>query len=93
MSDGLLTPSQAESLLQRVSSDDAFRARFELAPAEALQELGFPLELINQLPAACLKPKPLPPKTALSDLMQKQREVAVNATMAMNVPWVKLGSS
>lgn len=93
MSDGLLSSSQAESLLKRISSDDAFRTLFETQPAQALQDLGIPVELIKRLPAACLAPKPLPAKTALNDLMQRQLEVTVNATMAMNVPWVKLGSS
>lgn len=93
MSDSLLTPKQAESLLMRVSSDDVFRALFESAPAKALLALGIPAETIVNLPASCLVPRTLASKSTLDELMQKYHDVTVNAAMSMSVPWVKMGSS
>lgn len=54
MSDATLTTQQTIKLLLELSSNDAFRSRFEEKPAAALVELGIPHETVVNLNAACL---------------------------------------
>lgn len=63
MADTTLTKEHGLALLTKLAQDDAFRAHFEAKPAEALLNLGVPAETICRLPARCLCPRKVAPKT------------------------------
>jgi putative modified peptide len=60
------TQNQVDSLLQKLGSDDEFRALFQKNPAAALQQLPDPPKLPTELqPEGCLFPKSLASKEAI----------------------------
>jgi putative modified peptide len=81
-----LTRVQAETLLEKLSNDDTFRALFEMAPAKALNLVGLTPETIINLPANCLVPVKLATKDTYIALLKQQREVTINAAMGMIAP-------
>ena len=52
--DEKLSREHSLALLQKLATDDAYRARYEEKPAAALAELGVPHETIVNLKASCL---------------------------------------
>lgn len=69
----------ATSLLDKLSSDDAFRAQFQKDPAAALTALGMPTAL-----AECCKGK----KLASKDVLAKSRNdltALLTSKLALNV--------
>ncbi len=79
MSDDL-TPQQAQLLLEKLSTDDAFRATLSVDPAAALKSVGLPTTL-----AACMQTsQTLPSKqTAQKALSAQSKQTA--SLMSMNV--------
>lgn len=86
MSDAKLTKEMGFSLLSRLADDDAFRARFEAAPARALVEIGVPAELVVNLKAACIERRTLASKETFEELLKQNADKSVHDAMRMIVP-------
>lgn len=88
MTDTNLTQHQGRALLEKLASDDSFRAQFESAPARALHTLGLDAETIVHLPPACLCGKKLAPKGHYADLLARCANEAVSSAMQMIIPLI-----
>ena len=86
MADTNLTQDQARALLEKLAKDDSFRALFEIAPAKALFLHGVDAVTIVHLPAKCLCPSELGPKSHYGDLLKSNAEDAISRVMAMTPP-------
>lgn len=86
MSDAVLTNEQANLLLNELSKNDGFRARFEAKPAAALVELGIPHEVVVNLKAACLAPLKLADKDAFRAALKEFGSDGAKACLSMVTP-------
>ncbi|MBE5316453.1 MAG: NHLP-related RiPP peptide [Xanthomonadales bacterium] len=77
------------SLLKRLASDDAFRARFEKNPQAALEEVGVPQGVIAELKSACLAPRALADKGVFEALAGDVATAQYREAMSMFVPTIK----
>lgn len=77
------------SLLKRLASDDAFRARFEKNPQAALEEVGVPQGVIGELKSACLAPRALADKGVFEALVASAAGDPFTAAMGMVVPTIQ----
>ncbi len=89
MADSKLSREHSLALLQKLATDDAYRARYEEKPAAALAELGVPLETIVNLKATCLTSVVLADKGALSKAHTELANAAANECLLMTPPMVK----
>jgi putative modified peptide len=90
MSDSSLTNEQAKKLLHELSSNNAFRARFEEKPAAALVELGIPHETVIQLPAACLAPLRLKPTEEFAKAHADFKNADASTCLSMVPPQLRV---
>ncbi len=85
-----LTQAQQLDLVQRLATDDAFRAAFEQDNAQALISIGIdPSEVDDHLDAsqsAC----ELADKATFAAVLQDMQNGQFTAAMAMNVPKIKM---
>lgn len=86
MSDATLTTAQVASLLFELSTNDAFRARFQEKPAAALVELGIPHETVINLKASCLLPQRLAGKTAFKQAHDQLTQAEIAGVRGMIIP-------
>lgn len=77
------------SLLKRLASDEAFRARFEKNPQAALEEVGVPQGVIGELKSACLAPRALADKGVFEALVASAAGDPFTAAMGMVVPTIQ----
>ncbi|SFN29001.1 NHLP-related RiPP peptide [Dokdonella immobilis] len=54
------------NLLKKLSTDDAYRARFEASPSDALKEIGVPDGAVSSLDAQALLPGKLATKDEIA---------------------------
>lgn len=85
-----LTQAQQLDLVQRLATDDAFRAAFEQDNAQALISIGIdPSEVDDHLDAsqsACA----LADKATFLAVLQEMQNGQFTAAMAMNVPEIRI---
>ncbi|MGB0133608.1 NHLP-related RiPP peptide [Dokdonella sp.] len=90
MSDARLPKAQELSLMQKLSSDDAYRSRFEKSPTDALKEIGVSDADIAALDPANLKPGTLADKDKIA-AAHKQLDVdAMGGHACMIFPLMRL---
>ena len=89
MSDSQLSKEHELGLLQKLSTDDAFRSRFEQNPAGALKEIGVPDAEIAALPAENLKPGLLADKAAIATAHQQLAEAKSSNHICMVAPFMR----
>ena len=87
---GRLTKEQGIKLLTRLVSDEAFRQRFESAPANALLEIGVTQETIETLASRCFLPRQLASNEVLQETLNELRNGETSASLSMVVPHVRL---
>jgi putative modified peptide len=90
MQNGKLTRDEAMALLQKLSSDDGFRATFEKDPAAALKQVGIGNGDVAALPPTALAPQPLPPKEQFQQALDEIREGGVSDHICLIFPLLKL---
>jgi len=90
MADSSLSREHSLALLQKLSTDDGFRSRFEQKPAAALAELGVPHETIVNLKASCLSSTTLADKSHFVDAHKELANAAAECCVGMVVPNVKI---
>jgi putative modified peptide len=90
MQNGKLTRDESITLLQKLSSDDAFRTTFEKDPAAALQQIGIGNGDVAALPPTALAPQPLPPKEQFQQALDEIREGGVSDHVCLIIPLLKL---
>jgi putative modified peptide len=86
MADSKLSREHSLALLQKLATDDDYRARYEEKPAAALAELGVPHETIINLKASCLMAQPLADKAHFSDSYQELTNAAADCCVGMITP-------
>jgi len=77
-----LSEKTADALLDKLSSDDAFRARFQANPKEATRSLGTDDPAVDSLPEGEMKA--LADKEVLSKSRQEFRKVLVESQSPFN---------
>ncbi len=77
-------------LLEKLSSDDDFRARFEKSPTAALSELGVSGAAIASLDPASLKPGKLADKAAIAAAHKQLASANTTAHASMIVPFMRI---
>jgi len=88
---GTRLPKEHElNLLKKLSSDDAYRARFENSPADALKEIGVPDSTVSSLDPASLKPGQLADKSAIADAHSKLDQQSLLGHACMVFPMLRL---
>lgn len=88
MADSSLSREHSLALLQKLSTDDGFRSRFEEKPAAALAELGVPHDTIVNLKASCLASNKLADKQTLASAHQDLLEREINCCAQMHPPFI-----
>jgi putative modified peptide len=86
MTDSVLSKEQVSALLNKLGSDDAFRALFESKPAAALQQLGVSAETIRHLSAKCHGPCKLAEKNRFQDASKSIDDKSFLDYTTMEVP-------
>lgn len=88
-----LTPQQAVAFLRKLSSDDAYRRRFEQSPVDALQEVGVPAAVAKGIPPEAMNPAKLADAQTLNKLADALSEESAGKSrcMCMVIPGVALG--
>ena len=90
MSNTRLQKEHELNLLKRLSTDDAYRARFEQNPADALGELGVPAEQVAALDPASLKPGKLADKTQIAAAHSRLSDDNLKGTVCMVLPFLRV---
>jgi putative modified peptide len=90
MADSKLSREHSLALLQKLATDDAYRARYEEKPAAALAELGVPHETIINLKASCLASTTLADKGHFQTAHGQLTAAAADQCVGMIIPSVKL---
>lgn len=95
MADTSLSREHSLALLQKLATDDGYRARFEQKPAAALAELGVPHDTIVNLKASCLASNQLADKSQFAEAHSELANATAEGCVGMFVPSVKMdfGSS
>jgi putative modified peptide len=90
MADSKLSREHSLALLQKLATDDAYRARYEEKPAAALAELGVPHETIVNLKASCLTVSTLAEKDHFQSAHTQLLNASANTCLQMIVPSAKI---
>lgn len=93
MTDSALSKEQALDLLQKLSTDDNFRASYEKSPAAALGAAGISSKLLEALPAASLASGKLLPKEAFAKSLAQVKNDAADVFLCLRPPSVQLRSN
>lgn len=89
MSSVRLPKAQELDVLNRLSTDDGYRARFEQDPVSALKEAGVDAATIATLDPASLKPGKLADKAAIADAHQKLGGAGIAKHACMIIPFLR----
>lgn len=76
--------------MKRLSSDDAYRSRFEKSPTDALKEIGVSDSDIAALDPANLKPGPLADKDKIAAAHKQLDAEALGGHACMIFPLMRL---
>jgi len=90
MSDTRLPKDQELALLRKLSSDDAYRSRFEKSPADALKEIGVSDSDIAALDSANLQPGTLAAKDKIAAAHQQLDAEVFSDHACMIFPLMRL---
>ena len=90
MADSRLSREHSLALLQKLATDDAYRARYQEKPAAALAELGVPLEIIVNLKASCLASVTLSEKSHFVSAHRDLSSATAESCLQMASPNSKL---
>lgn len=90
MSENRLPKAQELDLMKRLSSDDAYRARFEKSPTDALREIGVSDSDIAALDPANLKPGTLADKDKIATAHKQLDAEALGGHACMVFPFMRL---
>jgi putative modified peptide len=90
MTDTTLSRAQALALLQRLATDDDFRARFEDKPAKALTEIGVQPADVVDLAGRCLHLRTLAPKEDFAQAVQQANDDELARVAAFHIPELRL---
>ncbi len=90
MSDQRLPKENELQLLQRLSTDDDYRDRFEKDPAGALKEIGVTDASIAALDPANLKPGKLADKPTLAAAHKALSDTSVSDHVCLIVPFMRI---
>ena len=89
MSSVRLPKAQELDVLNRLSSDDGYRARFEKDPAAALKEAGVDDATIKQLDPDMLQPGTLADKATLAAAHAKLRDANTTDQSCLIIPMLR----
>jgi putative modified peptide len=89
MSETRLPKAQELTLMQKLSSDDAYRSRFEKSPTDALKEIGVSDSDIAALDPANLKPGPLADKKTIAAAHKQLDADALGGHTCMIMPLMR----
>lgn len=90
MSETRLPKAQELNLMKRLSTDDAYRARFEKSPIDALKEIGVSDSDIAGLDPASLKPGTLADKDKIAAAHARLDAAALGGHACMVFPFLRL---
>ena len=90
MSDKRLPKEHELQVLNKLSTDDAFRAHFESDPSGALKAAGVPESAISSLDAANLKPGKLADKSVIAATYDKVNDDNLGLHVCMIFPLMRL---
>jgi putative modified peptide len=86
----VLSKAEAIALLERLSTDDAFRARYAARPAEILLEVGVSAETVAGLDD-CLRPAhALAEKSVFGIALEQLRRDTVEMAVCLHPPTIRL---
>lgn len=86
-----LTQAQQLDLVQRLSTDDAFRSLFQQDNAQALISIGIDPSDVDDHLDACQSECELADKATFAAVLQDMQNGDFSAAMAMQTPQVKMG--
>ena len=92
MANPTVSKQQMLKLLDKLSSDDGFRSRFEKDPKSALVEAGIPAAQVATFPADHLAPGALRNKSVYAAEHQRVANDIAEECMCMVVPNLKMGA-
>jgi putative modified peptide len=90
MSGTRLPKAQELNLMSRLSTDDAYRSRFEKSPTDALKEIGVSDSDIAALDPANLKPGSLADKDQIAAAHKQLDADALGGHACMVFPFLRL---
>lgn len=90
MSGSRLPKEQELQLMKKLSSDDAYRARYEKSPTDALKEIGVSDAQISALDPAALQPGKLADKADIAAAHGKLAEVNISEHVCLVFPMLRL---
>ncbi len=90
MSKARLPKEHELNLLKKLSTDDAYRARFEKSPTDALKEIGVPDAAISALPADNLKSGKLADKSAIAGAHAQLSDANTSEHVCLVVPFMRI---
>ena len=90
MSNTRLPKAQELSLMQKLSTDDAYRSRFEKSPTDALKEIGVSDSDIAALDPASLKPGTLADKDKIAGAHKQLEASNLGDHACMVFPFLRL---
>lgn len=90
MSNARLPKEHELKLLKKLSTDDAYRARYEKSPADALKEIGVSDDQLSTLDPAGLKPGKLADKTDIAAAHNKLAEASISEHVCLVFPLLRL---
>ena len=91
MANPTISKQQMLHLLDKLSSDDGFRSRFEQHPKSALAEAGISAAQIANFPAVQLAPNTLADKHVFAAERQRVAHDLADECMCMIIPQPHLG--
>lgn len=91
MSGSRLPKDQELKLMEKLSTDDEFRAHFEKSPSDALSELGVSQDDVESLDPASLKPGKLADKASIAAAHKQLASANTAEHASMIVPFMRVG--
>lgn len=89
MSSARLPKAQELDVLNRLSTDDGYRSRFENDPASALKEAGVDEATIKQLDPASLQSGKLADKGSIAATLTKLRDANTSDHSCLIIPFLR----
>ena len=93
MTETTIGKDQAVALLQKLSTEDDFRASYEKSPSEALKAAGISADILQSLPSANLAPTKLNSKEAFAAALKQVLDDSASVYLCHQSPTVRLHSS
>ena len=90
MSETRLPKEQEINLLKKLSTDDAYRARYESSPSDALKEIGVSDQHLASLDPDSLKPGKLADKADIAAACEKLAQASISDHVCLVFPLLRL---